>query len=72
MTLRELREKKMLTQQQLAKLIGVTQRTISAYEIGQAKPSLDVAIRLAKALGVSVEDVFEAWVEGKSSQSPSE
>ncbi|EKF49503.1 XRE family transcriptional regulator [Thermosipho africanus H17ap60334] len=60
MTLRDLRVKKGLNQTELAKLVGVAQRTISAYEIGQARPSLDVIIKLAKVLGVSVEEIYEA------------
>ena len=61
MNLTELRQRKGLTQLQLAKKIGVTRQIISHYECGRAKPSLDVAVRLAKALGVTVEEIYEAW-----------
>ena len=65
MTLKEIRLKKGITQVELAKHVGISQQTISHYETGRAKPSLDVAVKLAKALGVSVEEIYQAWVEGK-------
>lgn len=64
MALTELRQRKGFTQLQLAKKIGVTRQIISHYETGRAKPSLDVAVKLAKALGVSVEEIYEALKEG--------
>jgi len=64
-TLKEIRLKKGITQVELAKHVGISQQTISHYETGRAKPSLDVAVKLAKALGVSVEEIYQAWVEGK-------
>ena len=65
MTLKEIRLKKGITQVELAKHVGISPQTISHYETGRAKPSLDVAVKLAKALGVSVEEIYQAWVEGK-------
>ena len=65
MTLKEIRLKKGITQVELAKHVGISQQTISHYETGRAKPSLDVAVKLAKAFGVSVEEIYQAWVEGK-------
>lgn len=61
--LREARERKELTQKQLAELAKVTAASISAYEkINSAKsPSIDIAIQLAKALGVSLD-----WLVGIS------
>jgi len=66
-TLKEIRLNKRITQVELAKRVGIRQQTISHYETGRAKPSLDVAVKLAKALGVSVEEIYQAWVEGKNS-----
>ena len=62
-TLAELRQEKNFTQQQLAEKINVSRKAISHYETGRAKPSLDVAVKLAKALGVSVEKIYEALKE---------
>jgi len=60
-TLKEIRLNKRITQVELAKRVGIRQQTISHYETGRAKPSLDVAVKLAKVLGVSVEEIYEAW-----------
>jgi len=67
MTLKELRQKKEFTQTRLAEIISISNKTISHYETSRAKPSLDVAVKLAKALEVSVEEIYQAWVEGKNS-----
>ena len=56
--LRELREAKGLTQAQLADLIGVSRKTVNTVENGVFVPSTVVALKLAKALGSSVEELF--------------
>ena len=48
-----------MTQQALAERVGVTRQTIIALEAGRYVPSLLLAFRLAAALGVRVEDVFQ-------------
>ncbi len=48
-----------LTQQQLADRVGVTRQTIIAIEAGKYAPSLPLAFKLARAFGVSIEQVFE-------------
>lgn len=54
--LKKLREEKGLTQEELAKLAGVTKPYVSMIESGDRKrPSLPVLKRLAKALGVPVK-----------------
>ena len=65
LTLKELRQKKGIAQKELAKLSGVKRSTIAQYECGKIMPSLKVAVKLAKALEVSVEEIYQAWVEGK-------
>jgi putative transcriptional regulator len=58
-TIRKLRfEREEMTQQQLAERVGVTRQTINAIELGKYSPSLEVAFRIASALGVRLEDVF--------------
>lgn len=49
------RLKNNLTQAELADKIGVTQYIISCYERGFKIPNFDTAIRLAKALNVSLD-----------------
>jgi len=56
--LRELREAKGLTQAQLADLIGVSRKTVNTVENGVFIPSTVVALKLAGALGCSVETLF--------------
>jgi len=56
--LRELREAKGLTQAQLADLIGVSRKTVNTVENGVFIPSTVVALKLAGALGCSVEALF--------------
>ncbi|GAB6102983.1 helix-turn-helix transcriptional regulator [Thermococcus atlanticus] len=56
--LRELRELKGLTQEELAKALGVTRQTIIAIERGRYDPSLRLAFKIARFFGVKIEDVF--------------
>jgi putative molybdopterin biosynthesis protein len=56
--LREWRQRRGLTQQQLAERAGITRQTIGGLEAGQYGPGVDVALHLAHALGCSVEDLF--------------
>lgn len=58
---RQLRfENDQMTQQQLAEQVGVTQQTIITIEANRYSPSLKLAFRIARAFGVSVEDVFQS------------
>jgi putative transcriptional regulator len=56
--LRVERAKRNLTQQALAELVGVSRKTINTIETGRFVPSTLVALRMARALEVSVEDLF--------------
>lgn len=49
-----LREEKGLTQEQLAVMAGLQSNSIYRYEVGERKMSLVIAIRIAKALQVSI------------------
>ncbi len=48
-----------LTQEELAKKLGVTRQTIVSIEIGKYDPSIGLAFRMAKLFNVHIEDVFE-------------
>ena len=48
-----------ISQQHLAELVGVSRQTIVAIERGNYSPSVKLALQLAGALGVSVEQIFE-------------
>jgi putative molybdopterin biosynthesis protein len=56
--LRLARQARGLSQQQLAGVAGVTRQAVSAVESGHSDPSLRVALGLARALGMTVEDLF--------------
>jgi putative transcriptional regulator len=56
--LREVRTEQGLTQEQLADLVGVTRKTINTVERGVFLPSTVLALKLARALGASVEQLF--------------
>jgi len=57
-TLRVERARYNLTQEALAELVGVTRKTINTVENGRFIPSTVLALRLARALKVSVETLF--------------
>ena len=54
---KELRTAAKLTQQQLAKLVHVSARTIISIEKEQYSPSLMLAYRIAQVFGVTVEEL---------------
>ena len=47
-----------ITRQQLADAVGVHYQTIGYLERGEYSPSLALALRLAEALGLSVQELF--------------
>jgi putative transcriptional regulator len=51
-------ENSTMTQAELARLCGVTRQTIIALEAEKYSPSLELAFRLARALGRNLEEVF--------------
>jgi transcriptional regulator with XRE-family HTH domain len=59
-----------LTQVQLAQAIGSTQRAISYYENNGGYPPTPVAVELARALGISTEELMGLQPIGQSGQSP--
>ena len=57
--LERLRTERKMTQEELAKRVGVSQPAIAQYEAGTATPRLYVTLRLASALNTSVEELIE-------------
>ncbi len=47
-----------MTQEKLAKRVGVTRQTIIALEANRYVPSLLLALKLSEVFGVSVEEIF--------------
>lgn len=58
-TVKEERQKKQLTQVELAALVGVSRQTIFSIEISKYVPSVVLSLKLAKAFGKKVEDIFK-------------
>ena len=56
--IKRLREERKLTQQQLADVMNVSNKAISKWETGRGYPDVSLIEPLAKALGVSVIELF--------------
>jgi putative transcriptional regulator len=56
--LREARNEKGMSQEDLAKLVGVSRNTISSIETGQFCPTAKLALVLCVALDKKFEDLF--------------
>jgi putative transcriptional regulator len=56
--MREIRRQRGLRQVDLAKMVGIFQSEISEIECGKRVPSVYLAKRIAKALKVSLDDLF--------------
>ena len=56
--IRSLREKRKMTQQQLAEQINVSDKTVSKWETGRGYPDVSLIEPLSAALGVSVIELF--------------
>ncbi len=56
--LRLARQARGYSQQQLAGMAGISRQAVSALESGVSDPSLRVALALARALGMTVEELF--------------
>lgn len=56
--IREMRRKKGLLQEQLAKKCGVSRQTINAIENNKYDPTLALAFKLAQELGTTVDELF--------------
>ena len=67
--LRDMREKKNITQQQIADELGVKKNTISNYENGVSEPSLDAIYIMCNFYGIDFSDTLARFY--KQSSSPS-
>ena len=56
--LRVCRARQDITQGQLAEAVGVSRQTIISIESGRYDPSLDLAFRLSRYFGMSIEEIF--------------
>ena len=56
-----------LSQYQLGNLVGVTDKAVSKWENGDAKPRLSTCYRLAAALGVEIDELLSCNPDKKIS-----
>ena len=63
-----LRTEKGLSQAQLGEMLGVTNKAVSKWENGSAKPNTNLLSRLAEILGVTVEELFASKRIEKNSE----
>jgi len=61
----ELRKRAGLSQAELGKLLHITNKAVSKWENGNAKPTLDMVRQLADVLNVSVNELLEPYSEEK-------
>ncbi len=61
----QLRQKAHLSQSQLGEKIGVSNKAVSKWENGRAKPGLDITNRLADILGVSLDELLHVTATEK-------
>lgn len=61
--LQQIRKSRGLTQQQLSESADVSRKSINAVENGVYIPSTVLALKIAKTLNCSVEDIFELPVK---------
>jgi len=64
-TLRSLRTENSLTQQQLAKRIGVAVQTIRSWESGSKNPSMHALVSLSKIFGVPIDYMVGTSINNK-------
>ncbi len=54
----EIRKARSVNQEELAKALGVSRQTISSLENGRYNPSVELAYKLSKYFGMTIEEVF--------------
>ncbi|MEA4815962.1 MAG: helix-turn-helix transcriptional regulator [Lachnospiraceae bacterium] len=55
--IKEIRTAKKLKQSDIAEEAGISRIAIGNYERGERQPTIEIAVRIAKALGVSISDL---------------
>lgn len=55
----ELRKERKVTQEELAKAVGVTRQTITSIEVEKYTASLVLAYKIAKYFGLTIEEIFD-------------
>lgn len=66
--IKELRTEKKMTQEQLAEILGVSNRSVSRWENGNNLPDIDLLIQLAKYFNVGMDELLEGESPAKKCQ----
>ncbi len=61
----ELRRARGIRQEELAEALAVSRQTISSLENGRYNPSIELAFRLSRYFGLSIEELF-LYEEGET------
>lgn len=62
-TLKVLRAKKDVSQQELGEKLGVSQNTVSSWEKGYTKPSTKNMLKMADFFGISLSEVYDIFLQ---------
>ena len=62
----QLREKKGLSQSELGKILGVSNKAVSKWETGASYPSTEMMLPLAQALGTTIEELYTVVSQSKT------
>ena len=54
----EIRKTRGIRQEEFAKALGVSRQTISSLETGRYNPSIQLAFKIARYFGMTIEEVF--------------
>lgn len=68
-TIKNLREKKRITQKELADMINVSDKTISKWETKKGLPDISIIEELSRALGVSIAELLTGELKINDNQS---
>jgi transcriptional regulator with XRE-family HTH domain len=68
--LRRLRLERQMSQERLAELAGLSYKYVGRIELAKADPGADVLVRLARALAVTVGELFETITPAAAAPNP--
>ena len=54
----EIRKQKGITQEDFAKVLGVSRQTISSLETGRYNPSICLSYKIARCFNMTIEEIF--------------
>jgi len=63
--IRALRKEKEITQEDLARKLGISRQSIISVETGKSTPSLSLALQIANLFNTSIEDIFECGIKSR-------